>query len=733
KPTAVQTLSAIIQDEPEPIQKLSPKTPLPFVWLVERCLAKDPEERYAATRDLARDLRNLRDYLSVAGDNLEGSGPVSPMTPIETRSIPAAEGAPQEAAPRAPRRPASRANPTLPVGGATTVLPSEPGQPRATTPTATPSAPSAHAVSAPRPSKASRAGTIAGFVLGGIALLAGGAYGGYLLSQQKTEAPSGQWTGELLLGGASRAFAPTISPDGKTLAFVTLVDGVAQVAVMTPGSGDWDVRTKQRSLGSVGKLEWSPDGSRIFFDRVTDVPRGIFSIPAVGGETERVVLEEAQSPVPLPDGSLLVVRVDAGRNYQIARFRPDTGKTEPVGPSIVRETPIFIVRAFNDGKEAVFFGRLAEGDTAPQRRAFILDLATGKAKPFAPDLHINPPFALTPSGLVIADVVTGDLHQLVSISRTGDSVTRLLPLAAKPRSLSAGQDGSLYVGLIDDPVDLLRFPLEGGAPEVLAAAPRNIFMHPVRFADGRSLLPTFIAGKRRLLVGAPGQPLKPFIETGDQTAPPVAPVGADTIAYVAGGTGGSPPVIALASVRDGRLVKRLDQTAKAVPSAMAATPDGRTLYYVDGGFVSSVNVESGVVTKVRPGNGIAIDPRTFDLVVQMNEKDGVKLVRVGAGGETPVPFTSTTVRISSEPLSPGAFLPDGRLVVTVTSADSWFVGPAILNPETGEVLPIAVRFDGDVTATTWSGDALLAMGVGIRSELWRFRLPVSSEKAVSAP
>ena len=64
-------------------------------------------------------------------------------------------------------------------------------------------------------------------------------------------------------------------------------------------------------------------------------------------------------------------------------------------------------------------------------------------------------------------------------------------------------------------------------------------------------------------------------------------------------------------------------------------------WYVDGGFVSSVNVESGVVTKVRPGNGIAIDPRTFDLVVQMNEKDGVKLVRVGAGGETPVPFTKT--------------------------------------------------------------------------------------------
>src|SRR5262249_35213719 len=38
--------------------------PAPVRWIVERCLAKDPEERYASTKDLARDLRNLRDHLT---------------------------------------------------------------------------------------------------------------------------------------------------------------------------------------------------------------------------------------------------------------------------------------------------------------------------------------------------------------------------------------------------------------------------------------------------------------------------------------------------------------------------------------------------------------------------------------------------------------------------------------------------------------------------------------------
>jgi Tol biopolymer transport system component len=64
RPTAVQTLSAVIQDDPEPLSSAAPKTPASVVWIVERCLAKDPEERYGSTRDLARDLAALRDHAS---------------------------------------------------------------------------------------------------------------------------------------------------------------------------------------------------------------------------------------------------------------------------------------------------------------------------------------------------------------------------------------------------------------------------------------------------------------------------------------------------------------------------------------------------------------------------------------------------------------------------------------------------------------------------------------------
>jgi hypothetical protein len=64
--TAPQTLAAIIEGEPEPIATLNPAVPVPLRWLVERCLAKEPSERYDSTRDLARDLARLRDGISEA-------------------------------------------------------------------------------------------------------------------------------------------------------------------------------------------------------------------------------------------------------------------------------------------------------------------------------------------------------------------------------------------------------------------------------------------------------------------------------------------------------------------------------------------------------------------------------------------------------------------------------------------------------------------------------------------
>ncbi len=79
--TGAETLVAIIREEPEPISQLAPKAPAPVRWIVERLLAKDPEERYASTRDLARELESVRDHLS----ETSLSGGLETAEPARTR------------------------------------------------------------------------------------------------------------------------------------------------------------------------------------------------------------------------------------------------------------------------------------------------------------------------------------------------------------------------------------------------------------------------------------------------------------------------------------------------------------------------------------------------------------------------------------------------------------------------------------------------------------------------
>ena len=98
--TTAETLTAIIREEPAPVVQMNPRSPAPLRWLIERCLSKDPEDRFGTTRDLARDLADLRDHLS----ETPSSGDVS-------AEVPAA---------RAPRRiwPAVAGLGVLLVGGA---------------------------------------------------------------------------------------------------------------------------------------------------------------------------------------------------------------------------------------------------------------------------------------------------------------------------------------------------------------------------------------------------------------------------------------------------------------------------------------------------------------------------------------------------------------------------------------------------------------------------------------
>jgi tetratricopeptide (TPR) repeat protein len=59
--TRTETLAAILRDDPAPMSEVNDGISRDLERIVSRCLAKHPRERYASTRDLARDLREVRD------------------------------------------------------------------------------------------------------------------------------------------------------------------------------------------------------------------------------------------------------------------------------------------------------------------------------------------------------------------------------------------------------------------------------------------------------------------------------------------------------------------------------------------------------------------------------------------------------------------------------------------------------------------------------------------------
>lgn len=72
KETKGETLAAILRDDPPPIAKLNPSLPAHLCWIIERCLTKEPQERYSSTRDLARDLALVREHPSGAAGKISG-------------------------------------------------------------------------------------------------------------------------------------------------------------------------------------------------------------------------------------------------------------------------------------------------------------------------------------------------------------------------------------------------------------------------------------------------------------------------------------------------------------------------------------------------------------------------------------------------------------------------------------------------------------------------------------
>lgn len=535
------------------------------------------------------------------------------------------------------------------------------------------------------------------------------------------------WSGTVI-AGSSVAFGPRISPDGHTLAFQAMMGTLTQVAVANIDTGTWNVLTRDLNRGFVNEIAWAPNGSELYFDRIIGVPKGIYSVPAIGG-AERLLLEDAGTPEPLPDGSLIVAKNEAGARLRICHYWPDSQRLEPLPGWVALDTTIPL-RVFPDGKELVFFGTAKTPD-APES-LYAMDIASGATRRLGAQLNIGRrgeslPLAPTADGTkVIVDLPSGDLHRLVAVPRDGtQAVTDLIALTTAPWYIDAAPDGTLYTDQIERPHEFLRFPRSGGSPETLGYSDtlrldQSPYMDPVLLTDGRILIDTRSAGHGQLLVGKPGGDFIPLLETKEEIFSLAAALPHDEVALVLGT--GDNRTIAIASADQRRLIRRLRGTRGKSIDALAASPDGLTIYYSAGGIIWAIPAGDGTPRQIAKGNSMAVDPNGRDLVVKQDAGSGDRLFRVSTSGgplqEIRVPPDDSLAPVS---IGQSAIAKDGKIIAPVSPADSWFFRLAVLDPARGQASIVPVTYGGDTIAGNWAADGgVLATGLPLKGRIWRF-------------
>jgi len=553
---------------------------------------------------------------------------------------------------------------------------------------------------------------VGAFVIAAVAFLAG-------RSLWRSREPT--WIGSFL-GGPEIAMAPRVSPDGHTLAFLAMVNDCTQIAVMKPESGDWQVLTSKVGGGYVGSLAWSADGNRIFFDRTADVPMGVFSVPVLGGD-EQTVLEGAEAPVPLPDGTLLVVKPNAQRALQLYRYWPDSGRLREF-PLIFDNTYWVPLGIFPDGREAVAFARSTEPRRGGgSRHIYAVNLDSGTMRRIETGLPDESTTALAPTpdnvSLLVA-LPAGDQTRVVRIPRKGGRASRpLLTVSETIHEMDCAADGSVYVEALNFRQIVSKLPPAGGRATRIAGAPSGLFLESLAsLPDGRVVLGQRSANRNRLMALQPGKEPATFIMTGEETAPPVTRVGAGEVAFLLGGE--PRRTIGVASLATGRIQRRIPFDRGPIGS-LDASPDGRTIYCGAGGSIWAIPA-AGEARRICAGESAAAAPDGKSLLVHVLEVPKSRLLRVPLDGGAPREIAlNGPFHLTFDPLNSAQLSGDGRLLAPLASLDDWYFVPGVIDLATGRMTRIPTDSLGDVHGMAWTPDGqVLVEANELRSGIWKF-------------
>ena len=623
--TGVDTMAAILNAEPAPVAGSNPEIPAPLRWVIERCHAKEPSDRYGTTRDLARELATLRDRLP----ELSGSGGAPAAGPrIRARSwIPGVVAAlALGAAAWLAWRVGGRASATAPPNVRQVTLVKETILHARLTPDGQTAVYSARVNDEPLELFSAPIGSGGPRRLGlsSMTILSISAQGEMAVLQEPLD--PGTLAQVPITGGTPRVLLPNVrdaswSPDGKSLAVLHVVDGknrlempIGKVLYETAaglgairfsrdgreiavrGGGKLkivDLSGRIRDLGQgVGGFEWSPDGREIWYAESRDGATTIRATTPDG--LRRRALISVPGNLELQDVSasgriLLELGAQPWRVYGWTAGDPrvrDLSYRDATVPGDL--SPDGRVLLFSEKQEAgagaagaaVFLDR---GDGSPPRR-----LGEGWG------------LSLSPDGKWALSVPYASADRFVLLPTEEGGASREIPLrdlrsglANWANFLPDGQ-GIVFSALAPNrPRRIYVVPIDGGEPRPIS--PEGVYLEVFRSAvspDGRRVL----AGQQGLQVLCPidGGELRvvPGLEGGDS----VVRFADDRTLYVLRLEGD----LAKVELLDIETAKRRPWKEFRLPASYPGdlshallTPDGKTLVMAYSKWLSNLWVVEG--------------------------------------------------------------------------------------------------------------------------------------------
>lgn len=264
--TMTDILANIIHKEPAPITDFLPEAPSGLQHIIKKCLAKNREERYQTAKDFATDLKNLRREFGFAEADGFMTGQFQPVS-IPTTSIKLHDT--QEAKTLIQNS----------VSAETFNQTDENGR------------------------KFRKRNWIVPFAIVGFACLM--AWGAWYFQPIRAISPNFDALEISTIANSDKAFAPSISPDGKYLGYINYENGKKSLAVRQIATGSTVLLVSQTENEEFMPPTFSPDGNYVYYVLADKGVGSLYQIPTLGGSPRKLINDVDSKVTFSPDGKEL--------------------------------------------------------------------------------------------------------------------------------------------------------------------------------------------------------------------------------------------------------------------------------------------------------------------------------------------------------------------------------------------------------------------------------------------